>query len=145
MRRKLITYAIWFGITSEAEAKTKKAIAMLRDETISRYDTIRNSNGLKRTEPNLHLEIAPDFHFMHVEQHWSPGDICGTLKIRILSAGDKVMAVLLSEDPGLAHYLPDHGMVGAMSGADLARFKSRLIAFTAVPHEFHLREREGAA
>jgi hypothetical protein len=83
----------------------------------------------------LHLQLAPEFHLFHIEQHCSPGDICGALKRKVLEPTDKVMAVCISRDS----YIPKQGLIADPDDEQRNGEISRMLStFEDIPDRFYL-------
>lgn len=131
---ELVTYAVWLSIKGKRAQKLRETLKLLSNHLeIKPRWYVRPRTG-HAAEPSLHLAIVPGFHLIHIEQHCSPGDICGALKQLVLTdPGDQVMAIRLAKDS----YLPHHGM-NEPPGVNYQRLLSE---FMAVPAKFHLMQR----
>src|SRR5450759_3553821 len=112
---ELLSYALWFSIRRQRAQKMRDALDLLRSHLNTQPlwrlcpRPLRGGEGVLDTNiPSLHMEVAPDFHFLHIEQHCSAGDICGSLKYKVLEESDTVMAVCITRESH--RYIPHQGL-----------------------------------
>ena len=131
----LVTYAVWFSIKGRRVGKLKAALELLAKHLHTESCLELQARDAEAELPSLHLEVAPEFHLIHIEEHCSPGDICGALKLRVLEPTDKVVAVRV--DP--AWYIPDQGLRGNPADKEITgQFRARFFEFMDIPRRYVL-------
>lgn len=103
MEKNLASYAIWFN-TRDGH-KIERALEAIWQNILNNYE-LSSSTGQARDSFQPWLKVGDNFYLMHLESHWSPGDIGGFLRYHgHLSPMEDCMAVCISND----WYIPSHG------------------------------------
>lgn len=110
----LVPYAIWFESDSLNDIKIENSLSALWEETWKCWrfplDVMIKADAdcddyKQAIEP--WVKAGNSLYFLLTESHWSPGDICGFLKLRkFLDEEDQVVAIKIDQNS----YIPHQGL-----------------------------------
>jgi hypothetical protein len=133
-RSDIISYAVWINMPNPHSQKIEDGFRALWNETIQYWDLYSRFNSeTAHFEP--WLKVGDWFYLLHIESHFSPGDICGFFKKdNRLGLEDEIVAVRI--DPEL--YIPHQGLHDSNAQQTLAKWKTQAeqYYFVSKPHDF---------
>jgi len=102
----VISYAVWFGMPRLISKRIEGALDSLWTEVRKLWQLNTQLPAPTKFEP--WLRIGNNFYRLHIQEHWSPGDICGNLRYyKKIGPKDEVMAVRIDQ----SWYIPHQGML----------------------------------
>jgi len=119
----IITYAVWFRLATADPRRISYILDELSNSVASTYRLFSDNPNAKHFQ-DLYW-IGDDFCLMHIEEHCSPGDICGFIRgKKLIDGAEEVMAVRIDQPD--YWYLPHQGLLDRNAQAKLRAWQDQV-------------------
>jgi hypothetical protein len=121
-RSSVISYAVWFRLSRPNADKIQSIFEQLWRVTAKNW-TLSTDLPPPTRFGDWH-RVGDDFYLLHIEEHWSAGDICGHIRyFKLIDPTEEVMAVRI--DRPEQWQLPAHGLLDLKAQAKLYEWQEQ--------------------
>lgn len=125
--KKLANYAIWFS--TDDRVMIESALDVLWSMIRERYQVV----AIGDHPPEMFkpwLKVGDNFYLMHTDTSWSPGDVCGFIRMKkLLPDYIESMAIAIGKD----WYIPHHGLNNNILISRLKHWSAQVNNFELMP------------